>query len=56
MPVPMIYFPSGEAAPRLGQDTWTMGLDARQRRSAVSEVTWTAPLVLRCIWFIWLRP
>ncbi len=31
-PIPVTSLPLGEAVPVLGQGTWTMGVDARQRK------------------------
>ncbi len=37
-PIPVAYLPSGEALPVLGQGTWTMGVDARQRKEEIASL------------------
>jgi hypothetical protein len=36
--IPVTSLPSGEAVPVLGQGTWTMGVDARQRKEEIASL------------------
>jgi diketogulonate reductase-like aldo/keto reductase len=38
MPISVTSLPSGEALPVLGQGTWTMGIDARQRKEEIASL------------------
>ncbi len=38
VPVPVACLPSGEALPVLGQGTWTMGVDPRQRKEEIAAL------------------
>jgi diketogulonate reductase-like aldo/keto reductase len=37
-PISVVCLPSGEAVPVLGQGTWTMGVDARQRKEEIASL------------------